>query len=86
MPPQAGASLQPAVDRIHDREGQRVERDRDEGACHDQLVRLVRKQTEPHARRRQDEAELADLCQAGTDRQAGADRVAQDGDDHDRSQ
>ena len=61
----AGVVAQPALEGRDQREEQRVERDRDQRARHDQLEALVRQQAELSAHRADDERELADLGQAG---------------------
>ena len=72
------------LERLDHPEQERVHRDRHEGAGDDELEAIGRQQREGQADGAEDERELADLGQAGCDRQAGSDRVAERRDDRDR--
>ena len=56
---------------VERREQQRIEQDREDRAGEDQVRALLGQQRQADAEARQDERELADLRQAGRDRQRG---------------
>jgi hypothetical protein len=72
---------QPLLERVHEMEEQRVQRDRDQGTGDDELEPLLRKETERQPEGPQDERELADLGETGTDRHGDPDRISEQGDD-----
>ena len=61
--------FQPGAETIKSGEEQRIEQDREDRSGEDQIPALLRQQSQRYPEARQDERELPDLRQAGSDGQ-----------------